>query len=706
MRLDDNADNRYIPIQLFDLLTWAGSSTCYVWDCQNSGRFIRAAVTEAEEIDTQLGAASASNPSVTELHPPVYAKRQIHFAACGAHQTLPRVPGMPDDLFTACLTTPLRIALWYHNLQTFPLTASDTGKNVQRSAAYITALHENMSQDLRDRLWSELQAIMHTIAWQSLDGADYQMVFGQSGDVVTSMAGGFLLSQRVMATYRATPESIPHIPSSTSHALWTHWDLILDNLFEQLPPFRHFEDRPGDTSWESQLKLVSFMDDQLDSILQTDFTMTEMSLGETLVPGLFRLPIICQAAMTTEFRERACTALDACLRSLDMHDLARAVQGGALDVAAQLLAIGDPKIGPQMISTWASLVRNDGCVRSLAMEGRTAERLTSVPCVKFFLDSLEEHMQDDQPTIVVQTSAVLATIANFVAGRRAPRFTNRTLKTASEMIKHEQGLVQQWGALLAAEVMGCIDEASEVEMVDTLKVQLVTMSASPLVEARATAVYALARVVSSEPRTDLFDLVPTLELVAPLVNPSLSEGSALVRTELVRLFHRILHAGGRWSMFAVIVVLLEQGSDQLPEEKEACAAFVAGAGNKFGPNHGLRLPCARLASLLRAVRALLFDPHPTLARSVRQKLEGEYDKVKAFFHPILWTDVVGESLPQRQGHGRWTSALVAEVRRAGDKLLEQWDQPDLGRSAGIPLNKELFEHSRHSLHAYLAVSRI
>ncbi|ORX34568.1 hypothetical protein BD324DRAFT_583305 [Kockovaella imperatae] len=695
--------SEYIPIQLFDLLTWAGSSTCYVWDCQHSGRFIRAAVTEAEEIDTQLRAASAANPSVGELHPPVYARRQIHFAACGAEQTLPRAPGMPDDLFTACLTTPLRISLWFHNLQTFPLTASDANKNVQRSSGYMMALYDNMSQSLKDRLWSELQAVMHTIAWQSLDGADYQLVFGQSGDVVSSMAGGYLLSQRVMGAYRATPESIPHIPSSTSHALWTHWDLILDNLFEQLPPFRHFEQSPGDTTWESDLKLVSFMDDQLDSILQTDFSVSTVSdQGGGPSPVLFRLPIICQAALTTEFRKRACVALEACLRSLDIHGLARAVQGGALDVAAQLLVVGDPNIGPQMISIWAALVRNDACVRSLALEGRTAERLTSVPCVRFFLDSLEEHL-NGQPTIVIQASAVLATIANFVAGRKAPRFTTRTLKAASGMIQHEDGLVQQWGALLAAEVLGSIEKASEVDK-DTvlqLKGQLIAMAHSQAVEARATAVYALSRLIDTHPRTSMFDLVPSLDMVAPLINPALSEGSALVRKELVRLFSRILHAGGKWTLFAWIVVLLEQASDQLPEEKEACAAFVATASKRFGSGHSLRMPLARLASHARALRALLFDAHPSLAALVRQILRSEYDKLKRLFGSA-WETVLQVALPIRPRKG-WTADLATYVRQAGERLLDKWDT-DLAGQSGLSLNNELFERSKHSLHAYLAVS--
>lgn len=35
----------------------------------------------------------------------------ILLAACGAHETLPQNSELPADVFTACLTTPIKIAL-------------------------------------------------------------------------------------------------------------------------------------------------------------------------------------------------------------------------------------------------------------------------------------------------------------------------------------------------------------------------------------------------------------------------------------------------------------------------------------------------------------------------------------------------------------------------------------------------------------------
>jgi len=46
--------------------------------------------------------------------PPISYKNCIQLAACAENQILPMNSELPADLFTACLTTPIKIALkWY-----------------------------------------------------------------------------------------------------------------------------------------------------------------------------------------------------------------------------------------------------------------------------------------------------------------------------------------------------------------------------------------------------------------------------------------------------------------------------------------------------------------------------------------------------------------------------------------------------------------
>ena len=52
-----------------------------------------------------------ANPNVTGL------LNCIHLAACGPKQNLPMNPDFPADLFSSCLTTPLKVALRWFVLQ-------------------------------------------------------------------------------------------------------------------------------------------------------------------------------------------------------------------------------------------------------------------------------------------------------------------------------------------------------------------------------------------------------------------------------------------------------------------------------------------------------------------------------------------------------------------------------------------------------------
>ena len=46
-----------------------------------------------------------------------YISQCIQLAACGASEILPMHPDLPADVFTACLTTPINMAVRWHILQ-------------------------------------------------------------------------------------------------------------------------------------------------------------------------------------------------------------------------------------------------------------------------------------------------------------------------------------------------------------------------------------------------------------------------------------------------------------------------------------------------------------------------------------------------------------------------------------------------------------
>ena len=238
-RTSQYADDRYIPLLCFDLLSWAGPATAYIWDVNNAGRLVKAAQLEAAEIDRQLTAAAAADAQIAISHPALYSRQVIHFAACSADEVLPCLTGMPEDLFTTCLLSPLKIALLYHNEQIFPRSNLDSGK--QKSSVYMKALWTGISEQTKSHLTEQL---IRTVSTTDL--------FAQSGEMIEKLAAGFILAQRVMGVYHVHPVSKPPIPRISTNR-WLSWDLVMQNFFEQLP--ERLEDDPA---WERRVEFISY----------------------------------------------------------------------------------------------------------------------------------------------------------------------------------------------------------------------------------------------------------------------------------------------------------------------------------------------------------------------------------------------------------------------------------------------------------------
>lgn len=701
---------RYIPILLFDFFSWCGSSTCYVWDCQKAGRFLKAAVAEAAEVDSQLRRAGETDPQVARLHPPVYSKRQIHFAACGPEEALPSVPGMPDDLFTSCLQTPLRVALMFHNSQTFPLMATHHDRAFsQRAGPYMEALYHNMSKDLRGRLWKEMQALLSTIAWHVLEADQYQFLFGQhGGDLISNLASGFLLAQRAMSTYHATPESLPHIPWSTSHSLWTTWDLMLDSFFEQLPPY--FDEDVLDYSWEKDLRLVSFIGDQLQGVFTPNLG-SESTSDPIAVTGLSRIPIMCSAALFPEHRQMACEALATCLRSLNLRDLAKAVQGGALDVAFQLLgAENHHGLAPQLISIWASLVRDPTSIALLATGASSVERLTNLSSVQFFLGHLDlalSHPEEQgNKQITIQSAVVLATIAKNVGERTAPHFVNRALKLTGQMLRHTDGLVQQWGAMLLAELNSGIQGALQDKTNDDLKPLLTSLVKDRSVDTRAAAVYALARGVPIKPVKDIMELEEAITLTTALLPLAQADGSPIVRKEIVGLTRRILTNAGCWTTLLLLVYSLQLAIVDLPDYLETCGRVMEEVGNTIKIRPEQRRLLCKLEQIFKELSVVQHDPDSRVVKVTYNLICRMMGQLKSYVSAEDHDLVFAATFPAADKKPVWTTHMVEIMNRAVEKLAEQWEDL-LGQPSDLvdgATNDDLFETSRMSLQEHLAVS--
>jgi len=90
---------QYIPFPITDLDSWLKTPSIYVFDCSAAGIIVKAFL---ERLDWSSSSSASSQKDCFLL------------AACEAHQTLPQSAELPADVFTACLTIPIKMALhWF-----------------------------------------------------------------------------------------------------------------------------------------------------------------------------------------------------------------------------------------------------------------------------------------------------------------------------------------------------------------------------------------------------------------------------------------------------------------------------------------------------------------------------------------------------------------------------------------------------------------
>ncbi|CAL8090399.1 unnamed protein product [Calicophoron daubneyi] len=272
---------KYIPLSLYDLQRWLGAPSVYVIDCQNAGRVIRMyetfcrrrlaehkAAQQQTEAESRIpNSGETPNPTIDPcLQPnttvtlnatdaggrtmgaqaqpgstPVGANAQlgaslvsmentIMLAACREDEDLPQNPELPADLFTACLTTPIRMALRWHFLrhqEYFP------GYLDEHLLDRIPGSHSNRMSLLGEVNWI-FTAVTDTIAWCSFPIDIFQKLFRQDL-LVASLFRNFLLAERIMKTYGCQPVSAPSLLPTFRHPMWDAWDHALDRVVHYLP---------------------------------------------------------------------------------------------------------------------------------------------------------------------------------------------------------------------------------------------------------------------------------------------------------------------------------------------------------------------------------------------------------------------------------------------------------------------------------------
>ncbi|KAG2614531.1 regulatory-associated protein of TOR 1-like isoform X3 [Panicum virgatum] len=490
---------QYIPLPITDLDSWLKTPSIYVFDCSAAGIIVKAFL---ERLDWSSSSSSSSQ------------KDCILLAACEAHQTLPQSAEFPADVFTACLTTPIKMALhWF-------CKRSLLRGSMDRSLIDQIPGRQNDRKTLLGELNWIFTAITDTIAWNVLPHDLFQRLFRQDL-LVASLFRNFLLAERIMRSANCSPISYPLLPPTHQHHMWDAWDMAAEICLSKLPqliadPNAEFQPSP-------------FFTEQLTAFeVWLDHGSQDKKPPE-------QLPIVLQVLLSQSHRFRALVLLG---RFLDMGpwavDLALSV--GIFPYVLKLLQTSAMELRQILVFIWTKILSLDkSCQVDLVKDGGHTYFIR-------FLDSLDAY-----PEQRAMAAFVLAVIVDgHRTGQEACIHAGlidvclRHLQPENPHDAQTEPLLLQWLCLCLGKLWEDFSEAQSLGLQSNAPEILIYLLSEPQPEVRASAVFALGNLLdmgstSSNGVDDDSDddekVKAEINVVRSLLQVS-SDGSPLVRCEV------------------------------------------------------------------------------------------------------------------------------------------------------------------------------
>uniref|UniRef100_UPI00358F8B59 regulatory-associated protein of mTOR isoform X2 n=1 Tax=Myxine glutinosa TaxID=7769 RepID=UPI00358F8B59 len=498
---------QYIPLSIYDLQTWMGSPSIFVYDCSNAGIIVKSfkQFSLQREQELEVAAISPSHP-LAQVPLPPSMKDCIQLAACEANQLLPMNPELPADLFTSCLTTPIKIALrWFCGQQSGKLVSGVTLDLIEK----IPGRLNDRRTPLGELNWI-FTAITDTIAWNVLPRDLFQKLFRQDL-LVASLFRNFLLAERIMRSYHCTPISSPRLPPTYQHPMWQAWDLAVDICLSQLPTI---------TEEGTAFRNSPFFAEQLTAF------QVWVNLGVENRSPPEQLPIVLQVLLSQVHRLRA---LDLLGRFLDLGPWAvsLALSVGIFPYVLKLLQSSARELRPLLVFIWAKILAVDSsCQADLVKDGGH----------KYFLSVLSDpFMSAEQRTMAAFVLAVI--VNNYAAGQEAC-LQGSLIATCLEQLSDTNALLRQWVAMCLGRIWQHFDAARWCGVRDSAHEKLYSLLEDVVPEVRCAAVFALGTFIGNS--AERSDHATTIDHNVAITSAQLlGDGSSMVRKELVVALHNL-----------------------------------------------------------------------------------------------------------------------------------------------------------------------
>ncbi len=401
---------QYLPVSMYELMHWLVEPSVYVFDCNGAGHMIDWYHNALLESSKSSGQPVPSVPNLVGM--------SVMFAACGKSEVLPANPSWPADLFTSCLTTPIRMALLWHVLEK-QRNLLAAFSDLERVLEELPGQLDNRRTPLGELNWI-FTAITDAIAYQTCTPELFQKLFRED-TLLAALSRNFLLAERIMRSSSATPISFPALPSTAQHPLWLTWDLEVERCIAM-----HALKKP-------QALVSRFFEDQLTAV----DLWTQQGGDLRSKPSPQALPCLLQALLSQSMRERALWCL---ARYMDLGPWAvgRALSLGVFPYLLKLLKSGSRNLRAPLMLVWGKVV---------ALEPKTIPELASKETIEYFLHTLASGSSDD--TQRVMACFVLAQCCAAGGDMRALCVQGDMFSILTAFCKHSDLRLRTWCAIAA-----------------------------------------------------------------------------------------------------------------------------------------------------------------------------------------------------------------------------------------------------------------